>query len=104
MAAGPNRARGLARRTSAPDAIHRARLPIAHRRQRVPLGREQRRIPNPDEQRRAFAAFRRAWSGNAVLDGVYIWNWYGFGGGGTVGYTPRGKPAEVEVRLLLNGL
>jgi hypothetical protein len=60
--------------------------------------------PNVDEQRRAFAAFRRAWIGNAALDGVYIWNWYGFGGAGTVGYTPRGKPAEVEIRLLLGGL
>ncbi len=60
--------------------------------------------PNLDEQRRAFAAFRRAWSGAASLDGLYIWNWYGFGGPGSVGYTPRGKPAEVEVRLLLGAL
>jgi hypothetical protein len=58
-----------------------------------------------DEQRRSFAAFRRAWSDPGApavsLDGVYIWNWYGFGGPGSAGYTPRGKPALEEVRRLL---
>jgi hypothetical protein len=60
--------------------------------------------PDPDEQRRGFAAFRRAWAGSDALDGVYIWNWYGYGGPATTGYTPRGKPAESEVRALLEGL
>jgi hypothetical protein len=60
--------------------------------------------PDLDEQRRGFAAFRRAWTGSSVLDGVYVWNWYGFGGPGTTGYTPRGKPAEAEVRALLDAL
>jgi hypothetical protein len=60
--------------------------------------------PDPDEQRRGFAAFRRAWTGSATLDGVYIWNWYGYGGPATTGYTPRGKPAEAEVRALLESL
>jgi hypothetical protein len=60
--------------------------------------------PDPDEQRRGFAAFRRAWTGSATLDGVYIWNWYGYGGPATIGYTPRGKPAEAEVRALLESL
>ncbi len=57
--------------------------------------------PDPDEQRRGFAAFRRVWTGAPILDGVYIWNWYGYGGPGTTSYTPRGKPAEAEVRALL---
>jgi hypothetical protein len=57
-----------------------------------------------DEQRRAFAAFRKAWAGPTALEGVYVWNWYGFGGPGTTGYTPRGKPAELEVRKLLEDL
>ena len=61
-------------------------------------------VPDPDEQRRGFAAFRRAWAGSPVLDGVYIWNWYGYGGLGTTSYTPRGKPAEIEVRSLLGAL
>jgi hypothetical protein len=60
--------------------------------------------PDAEEQRRAFAAFRRAWAGSILLDGVYVWNWYGWGGAGTTGYTPRGKPAEQEVRQLLQEL
>lgn len=60
--------------------------------------------PDVDEQRRAFASFRRVWATAAVLDGVYIWNWYGYGGLGTTSYTPRGKPAEIEVRSLLGAL
>jgi hypothetical protein len=63
-----------------------------------------RGTPDLEEQRRAFAAFRRAWSGSPALEGAYIWNWYGFGGAGTTGYTPRGKPAEQEVRELLKNL
>jgi len=60
--------------------------------------------PDPGEQRRAFAAFRKVWAGAPNLDGLYIWNWYGYGGSGTIGYSPRGKPAETEVRALLQGL
>jgi hypothetical protein len=60
--------------------------------------------PDMDEQRRGFAAFRRAWVGSPVLDGVYVWNWYGYGGPDTTSYTPRGKPAESEVRALLDAL
>jgi hypothetical protein len=60
--------------------------------------------PDLEEQRRAFAAFRRVWSGSPLLGGVYVWNWYGYGGPDTTGYTPRSKPAEVEVRRLLKEL
>ena len=61
-------------------------------------------VPDGEEQRRAFAAFRRAWAGAPSLDGVYVWNWYGYGGPDTTSYTPRGKPAELEVRTLLKDL
>jgi hypothetical protein len=58
-----------------------------------------------DEQRRGFAAFRRAWidpgAPAALLEGVYVWNWYGYGGPTSTSYTPRGKPALEEVRRLL---
>jgi len=59
-----------------------------------------------DEQRRAFAAFRRAWTAprSPHLDGLYVWNWYGWGGAQSVGYTPRGKPALEEIRHLLQDL
>jgi hypothetical protein len=63
-----------------------------------------RGTPDLEEQRRGFAAFRRAWAGAATLAGVYVWNWYGWGGPATTGYTPRGKPAELEVRQLLQDL
>jgi hypothetical protein len=57
-----------------------------------------------DEQRRAFEAFRRVWAASSVLDGIYVWNWYGFGGPTSISYTPRGKPAEAEVKRLLQEL
>ena len=60
--------------------------------------------PDADEQRRAFAAFRRVWATAPSLTGVYVWNWYGYGGPGTTSYTPRGKPAESEVRALLGAM
>jgi hypothetical protein len=63
-----------------------------------------RGVPDLEEQRRAFAAFRRVWAGAPLLGGVYVWNWYGWGGPDTTGYTPRGKPAEAEVRQLLKDL
>ena len=30
--------------------------------------------------------------------GVYFWNWYGWGGPTSRGYTPRNKPALDELR------
>jgi hypothetical protein len=72
--------------------------------------------PDLDEQRRAFAAFRNVWAPPASTPagvgdvtpmgfaGLYVWNWYGFGGPNTVSYTPRGKPAAAEVKALMEGL
>ncbi len=60
--------------------------------------------PDLEEQRRGFAAFRKVWAGAPALEGLYVWNWYGWGGPATTGYTPRGKPAELEVRRLLEEL
>jgi hypothetical protein len=64
-------------------------------------------LPDPDEQTRAFEAFRQAWlvgASKSRLDGVYVWNWYGYGGAQTTGYTPRGKPAVDVVRRILDEL
>jgi hypothetical protein len=67
-------------------------------------------VADAEEQRRGFEAFRRAWSAPTPggpgfkFAGAYVWNWYGFGGAGTTGYTPRGKPAAEEVRRLLQEL
>jgi hypothetical protein len=57
-----------------------------------------------EEQRRAFEAFRHVWRASSLLDGIYVWNWYGFGGPTSTAYTPRGKPAEAEVKQLLEQL
>ena len=53
-----------------------------------------------DEQRRCYAAFCRIWrdAAPAHFAGVYFWNWYGWGGSASRGYTPRGKPAAEEIR------
>jgi hypothetical protein len=53
-----------------------------------------------EEQRRAYEAFRRVWQGAPpdAFAGVYFWNWYGWGGPTSRGYTPRGKPAAAEIR------
>lgn len=53
-----------------------------------------RRTPvDLEEQRRAYAAFALAWGGQAFVDGVHFWNWFGVGGPACPDYTPRGKPA-----------
>jgi hypothetical protein len=80
--------------------------------------------PDLEEQRRGFEAFRRAWTTPAAalapptpttptsgapgedldLAGLYVWNWYGWGGPGTVSYTPRGKPAAAEISRLFEAM
>jgi len=63
-------------------------------------------VPDADEQARAFQAFRQAWTapGQAPsrLAGLYVWNWYGYGGPEATSYTPRGKPAVDVVRQILD--
>jgi hypothetical protein len=51
-----------------------------------------------EEQRRCYEAFTRAWDGESSLAGVFFWNWYGWGGAGSRGYTPRQKPAAEEIK------
>jgi hypothetical protein len=53
-----------------------------------------------DEQRRCYRAFVETWldAPADLLGGVYFWNWYGWGGETSGGYTPRGKPAALELR------
>jgi hypothetical protein len=61
-------------------------------------------VPDLEEQRRGFEAFRQAFlpvGSHRAFDGLYVWNWYGYGGPGTTGYTPRGKPAAAVVRQIL---
>ncbi len=44
-------------------------------------------------QLRAFRATYRVWNEDPLLEGLFVWNWFGVGGPGDRGYTPRGKPA-----------
>ncbi len=48
-------------------------------------------------QRRCYEAFFKVWGGEGRLAGVYIWNWFGWGGLDSKEYTPRGKPAAREL-------
>ena len=50
-----------------------------------------------EEQLRCYRAFMRTWAGAPALEGVFFWNWYGWGGARSAGYTPRGKPAAEEI-------
>ncbi len=64
--------------------------------------------PDPAEQLRAFQAFRKAWlldgKDTSRMAGLYVWNWYGYGGPQTSSYTPRGKPAVDVIRQILEEL
>jgi hypothetical protein len=64
--------------------------------------------PDPAEQQRAFQAFRNAWTADerssSRMAGLYVWNWYGYGGPQTTSYTPRGKPAVDVIRQILEEL
>jgi hypothetical protein len=54
-------------------------------------------------QRLAFSAFAAVLTPSpSWLDGFYVWNWYGWGGDRSSGYSPRGKPAVREIEKLLN--
>ena len=65
-------------------------------------------VPDVGEQTRAFQAFRQAWTAppqdKSRLAGLYVWNWYGYGGPATTSYTPRGKPAVDVIRQILEEL
>jgi hypothetical protein len=50
-----------------------------------------------EDQRRAYEAFARVWQGEPLLSGVYFWNYYGWGGRASRGYTMRHKPAAQEM-------
>lgn len=63
-----------------------------------------RRAPvDLEEQRRAYEAFVRGWSGEPQLQGVYFWNWFGFGGPSDTDYTPRNKPAQAVIERWYRG-
>jgi len=63
-----------------------------------------RGVAAPDEQREGWRAFRQALAqtpDQPFIRGFYVWSWSGPGGPRSTGFSPRGKPAEEEVRALL---
>jgi hypothetical protein len=50
-----------------------------------------------EDQRLCLQAFVDVFSGAASLRGVYFWNYYGWGGRASRGYTPRRKPGGQEI-------
>lgn len=53
---------------------------------------------DPGEQAVLYSAFLKAWARSRTLSGVYFYLWWGEGGLGDTGYTPRGKPAAEVLR------
>ncbi|HSA29728.1 MAG TPA: hypothetical protein P5159_24620 [Phycisphaerae bacterium] len=52
-----------------------------------------------EEQRRCYRAFIETWSGTPEVGGIMWWEWNDTAGGTSdYNYTPRGKPAEQELR------
>ncbi|MEM7675390.1 MAG: hypothetical protein AAF449_05240, partial [Myxococcota bacterium] len=63
-----------------------------------PWDETRRAATDLEEQRRAYLAFIRRFAGQPWLQGVYWWNWFGFGGPDDTNYTPRGKPSGDLIR------
>ena len=49
------------------------------------------------EQADCYSAFIRVWDGVPYVEGVYFWNWFGFGGPKSREYCPRGKAAAARI-------
>jgi hypothetical protein len=58
--------------------------------------------PDHVEQEMAYRAFGRAWEGRDELLGVFFYEWWGLGGAGDRGYTPREKPAADVIRIFFS--
>lgn len=52
-------------------------------------------------QAQLLTAYCDAFSNAAVIDGFYVWNWFGFGGPTDGSYTPRGKPGAAAMKECL---
>ncbi|MEZ4470935.1 MAG: hypothetical protein R3F60_09065 [bacterium] len=57
----------------------------------------------PAAQGLAWRAAYRAWHDAPGLAGLYAWNWFGVGGAGDVGYSPRQREAEGVLRWWFGG-
>ena len=62
------------------------------------------RPASAESQRRCYRAFAEAWRDVPELAGAFFYLWWGEGGPGDRGYTPRGKPAASEVARWFRGM
>jgi hypothetical protein len=85
---------GWASRAGKPLILTEVGYPSRRGSARDPWDSTSREPPDPAAQGRAYRAFVEAWTGHPGLRGVYFYLWWGEGGAGDAGYTPRGKPAE----------
>lgn len=67
--------------------------------ERGPLGDDPSH--GPRLQARLYDAFCDHFAQRPVLDGFYIWNWFGVGGPRDLSYSPRGKPAAARLEACL---
>ncbi|MDD9934345.1 MAG: hypothetical protein OXT09_12120, partial [Myxococcales bacterium] len=73
-----------------PSQIYSARYPWDYRKRGD--------APDLQLQLRCYRALYQVWQHRKVLDGLYVWNWFGVGGPTDHGYTPRDKPAASVLR------
>jgi len=45
-----------------------------------------------------YESFFRAHASSRSFSGLFVWNWFGWGGGADAGYSPRGKPAAAVIK------
>lgn len=89
---------GFARRVGRPIVLTEVGYPSLDGGAAWPWDETRQAPVDLEEQRRAYEAFARGWAGSPALQGVYFWNWFGFGGAEDTNYTPRGKPAADVLR------
>lgn len=92
------RLRAFAARAAKPLMLTEVGYPSQDGAARRPWDYTVRARADMEEQRRCFSALARAWRDDPVLEGIFIWEWSGAGGTSDLGYTPRGKPAEIVLR------
>jgi hypothetical protein len=68
-----------------PSSSHAAVRPWDHRSSAVDL----------ELQVACYRALFRAWHDDTKLAGIFVWNWFGFGGDDDPSHTPRNKPAAA---------
>jgi hypothetical protein len=90
--------RTFAARVGKPVVITEVGYPSLQGAHRAPWDETRKAAVDVDEQRACYQAFVTVAEQERWLQGVYFWNWFGGGGPQDGDYTPRGKPAALELR------